>query len=133
MDSQEQDAIIDSQLLSAMLNYEGRSVYLSNTSRHNIFTLRIHIFIVVHHCRNMKYTNFNAFFISDAVVAASLSLYDGVDDDQLMAAAELAENTTSNEQAAVADVKEWSLTDSQIISATCKYLPCSNLIYYSLI
>jgi len=73
------------------------------------------------------------FFISDAVAAASLSLYDGVDDDQLMAAAELAKSTVNNEQAAVADVQEWPLTDSQIISAACKYLPYSNLIYYSLI
>jgi len=49
-----------------------------------------------------------------------------------MAAAVLAENTANNEQTAVADVQEWPHTDSQIISAACKYLPYSNLIYYSL-
>jgi len=56
-----------------------------------------------------------------------------VDDDQLVAAAELGESTANNEQAVVADMQECPLTDSQIISATCKYLPYSNLIYYSLI
>jgi len=94
--------------------------------------LRIHIFIVGHHCRNIKYANFNAFFfISDAVAAESL--YDEVDDDQLMAAAELAESTANNQQADAVDVQQCPLTDSQIISDTCKYLPYSNLIHYSLI
>ena len=96
--------------------------------------MRIHIFIVGHHCRNIKYANFNAFFfISDAVAAESLSLYDGVDDDELMAAAELVESTANNQQADAVDVQECPLTDDEIISAACQYLPYSNLIHYSLI
>jgi len=81
----------------------------------------------------MIYANLHASFISDAVAAESLSFYDGADDDQLMAAAKLAESTANNHQGDAVDVQECPLTDDEIISATCQYLPYSNLIYYSLI
>ena len=85
-------------------------------------------FVVVYRCHNIIYANLHALFIiSDAVAAQSLSLYDGVDDDQLIAAAELAE-TTNNQQADAVNVQEWPLTDDEIIYAACQYLPYSNLL-----
>jgi len=53
--------------------------------------------------------------ISDVLAAENLRLYDGVDDDELIAVAEFVEN----EQAAA--VEECPLTNDDIISATREY------------
>jgi len=52
--------------------------------------------MAVFRSHNIIYANLHALFISDSVAAESLSLYDGVDDDQLMAAAELVESAANN-------------------------------------
>jgi len=49
------------------------------------------IFITVLQC-NSRDVNLNVLSISDALAAENLSLYDGVDDDELIAVAEFVEN-----------------------------------------